>query len=607
MSLKAYAAHEQATAGALMLLKMIIGALICGLALGLVVFFLGLGRIDSGFSDQGFPPGAIRSYLLNRPLTTAIPLPLSMDTPADFSDFMPAPRIGRREYNRLLEARFASVHSLKRLEAAVVDFRRLLWLSLTVLLLTGSGYLFFFARRSRSIKIESHIKGARLLDKARFLSLLGREMEDPLGIGIGDIPFPRRREPMHTLVYGASGSGKSTLMNQLLDAVRKRQQAHGLPEKTIVYDVKGEYVAKHFSPDRGDGIFFPFDARSSAWSLFNELLSPSDPTRIDPAMVDVVSTLLCSPTSKPDGKNDYFYGAAAEVLRAMLLTLDARGTRSNRDIAEMLGRSRSELSGLFRELLPACDWSVIEHLAAPEQAAGVLGILKNQLRFLRYIQDQDGAFSLRQFIESKDSRTLFLMNLPRLAEVFRPLMTFAVDLMIRHTLSLPDSPDRRIQFFIDELGSLGRLDSLLRFLTLSRSKGGCLYAANQEEGTIRELYGDKLTESFNNNFASLLVFRQNDEKSALSMSKQLGEHEVIKRTESHSFSPSSQGDRLSVGDQQKRETLVTYSELQHLPDLAFFYKLSGIGTARFMTPARFLPPRNPHHLERSDPPPLHTG
>src|SRR5690606_652019 len=109
-------------------------------------------------------------------------------------------------------------------------------------------------------------------------------------------------------------------------------------------------------------------------------------------------------------------------------------------------------------------------------------------------------------------------------------------------LSLPDCTERRIRFFIDELGSLGKIDSLLRFLTLSRSKGGCLYVSNQEEGSIRELYGDKLSESFNNNFASLMVFRQNDEKSAASMSKQLGEQEVIKRSESHSFSPSSMGD-----------------------------------------------------------------
>lgn len=605
MSIKAYAAHEQATAGAMMLFKMVIGALVCGLLFGLLLFYGGMRLIDQRFVAIGFPQGAIQSYLLNHHLFNAIPLPLNMDTPKGFEAFMPAPRVGRRQYNQLLEQRFASAESLHKLQKSITDLHLLGGLSLIVLVICAAAYYFYFSRKSARIKVEAHVKGARLLSRTEFLRQTNQEARSPLTITLGEIPFPRRREPFHTLIYGASGSGKSTLMNQLLDAVLQRKERHELPEKTIVYDIKGEYVAKHFNPARGDSLFFPFDARSRSWSLFNEIRSPSDPSRLDPAMVDVVAQLLCSPPAKTDGKNDYFYGAAAEVLRAMLLTLDARGTRRNRDIAEMLGRSRSDLGALFRECLPESDWSVIEHLSAPEQAAGVLGILKNQLRFIRYLDELDGPFSLRQFIEEDQAGTLYLMNLPRLAEVFRPLMTFAIDLMIRHTLSLPDRADRRIQFFIDELGSLGRIDSLFRFLTLSRSKGGCLYAANQEEGTIRDLYGDKLTSSFNNNFGSLLVFRQNDETAALSMSKQLGEHEVIKRSESHSFSPSSMGDRLSVGDQQKRETLVSYSELQHLPDLAFYYKLSGLGTARFQTPPRFFPTRSPHHQERPLPPPLH--
>ncbi len=584
-----------------MFLKMALGASLCGLTAGLILLHIGINRIDKSFISRGFPDGSIRSYLINHHLLNAVPLPLSMDTPEGFADFMPWPSVSRRHYNHQLEKRFESAASGRLLRQAVSDSRRLVWISLITALLVGTAYTLFFTLKSRQIKKESHVKGARLLSRQHFLAGIETHWPDPLSIRLGSIPFPRSREPFHTLVYGASGSGKSILMNQLLASILNRKARFGLHEKCIVYDVKGEYLAKHFDPERKDIVFFPFDVRSVRWRLFNEVLRP-DPVSgtpcLDTAMLDVVCAVLCSPPSQKESKNEYFHTAAAEVLRAILSVLYARGSYQNSDIGEMLGKSRTELAELFRNYLPPADWSAIEHISAAEQSAGVLGVLKNQLRFLRYIHDLDGEFSLRRYIEEDSSRTLFLMNLPRMAEIFRPLLTFAVDLLIRHSLSLPDSADRRIRFFIDELGSLGRIDSLFRFLTLSRSKGGCLYASNQEEGSIRELYGDKLMESFNNNFGGLLVFRQNDEKSALSMSKQLGEHEVIKRQESHSFSPSSMGDRLSVGDQQKRETLVSYSQLQHLADLEFYYKLSGVGTALFTVPPVFLAERWSHHISR---------
>lgn len=597
MASKAYAAHEQATAGAVMLIKMVLGAALSGLLVGLLTLWIGVDRIDARFAARGFPPGSIRSFLVNHHLLVKIPLPLSMDTPPQFADFMPLPSVLRREYNRLLHLRFQQARSGRLLEQAVADSHRLGVLALILFLLTGAAYYLFFACKSKKIQRESHVKGARLLSGEQFSARIDRIWPDPQSLTIGSIRFPRSRESFHSLVYGASGSGKSTLLNQLLAALLARQSRLNLNEKFIVYDVKGEYLAKHYTPERGDAVFFPFDARSLRWRLFNELLAV-DGRSLDRAMVDVVSAILCSPPSQKESKNEYFYTAAAEVLRAVFLILHARGTLLNGDLAAMLGLGRTELAGLVRDYLPQAEWSVLEHLEAAEQAAGVLGVLNNQMRFLRYLHGLDGDFSLRGFIDGQESAVLFLMNLPRLAEIFRPLLTFAIDLMIRHALSLPDCTERRIRFFIDELGSLGKIDSLLRFLTLSRSKGGCLYVSNQEEGSIRELYGDKLSESFNNNFASLMVFRQNDEKSAASMSKQLGEQEVIKRSESHSFSPSSMGDRLSVGDQQKRETLISYSQLQHLADLEFYYRLAGVGTALFRVPAVFLAERHAHHCER---------
>lgn len=608
MGFKAYAAHEQASAGALMLFKMIFMSVFIGVFVFGLSYVVGLNLIDKSFvSKYGFPEGSIKTYLANHFIWNHFSIKSSvikweplMDTPDGFiGTLFSDARISCRFYNETIEKKFSESGSTR-----LVSARKLAILTFSIggLLMAGFIFLYFFyfSRKSKDLKDEKHLKGAVLMKKSTFTEKLMALDQDPLSIKLEDSIFPRNRETYHTLIYGSSGSGKSTLMNQVLDQILKRKSKNELNEKTIVYDVKGEYCAKHYNPDRGDVIFFPFDKRSVKWSLFNEVLTADEEGEIvlDYSMLDVVCTILCSPSTNKDSKNDYFYSAAADVLRAILQVLYARKKMLNSDIADFMGKTREQMISEFKAILPAKDLTVLEHISAADQASGVLGVFKNQLKFIRYLIGQDGDFCLRKFITKESNKTLFLMNLPRLAEVFRPLMTFSIDLMIRHTLSLPDSKDRRVQFFVDELGSLSKIDSMFRFLTLSRSKGGCLYASNQEEGAIKEIYGEKLLESFNNNFGTLLVFRQNDEKSAQSMSKQLGEHEVIKRQESHSFSPSSMGDRLQVGDQQKRETLITYSEIQHLEDLKYYYKLSGVGISKFDVPRVFLPEINPHIIER---------
>jgi type IV secretory pathway TraG/TraD family ATPase VirD4 len=595
MAFKGYAAHEQASAGTLMLFKMVLYAAGLGLMVSVLVFFLGINMIDGRFKSLGVPEGAVKTYLWNRYLFNNLPIDFKMEPPDLFKEMFQKNRIGRKQFNRAMESVFDENKKAHLLQSATDDCLRLFFLSIGLFVVIVFFYLFYFSKQSKKLQSEKHVKGAMLLKSDKFIEKLEKKYKHPLSIQIGKFIFPRDKEANHTLIYGASGSGKSTLMNQILALILERKVEHRLNEKTIIYDIKGEYVAKHYDGSRGDIIFFPFDKRSVKWSIFNEVLNTDENGTVflDYAMLDVVCRILCSPSASKDSKNEYFYKAAGDVLKSIFRVLYKEKKLKNLDLARFLALRREDMERAFTGL-PKEEQIALEHLKAPDQASGVLGVLKGNLSFLEYIIGQDGDFCLRKFIEKESQANLFLMNLPRLTEVFRPLMTFAVDLMIRHTLSLPDSKTRRVQFFIDELGSLSKVESIFKFLTLSRSKGGCLYASNQEEGALKEIYGDKLLESFNNNFGSLLVFLQNDRKSAEEMAKQLGEHEVIKRQESRSFSPSSMGDRLQVGDQQKRETLLSYSEMQHLEIFQFFYKLSGVGIAKFMVPPKFYEEKNKH-------------
>ena len=64
---------------------------------------------------------------------------------------------------------------------------------------------------------------------------------------------------------GDSGTGKSTLIRQIL----LQLEARG--ETAIVYDPALEYTPQFYTPERGDLILNPLDARSPSWSPGDEV------------------------------------------------------------------------------------------------------------------------------------------------------------------------------------------------------------------------------------------------------------------------------------------------------------------------------------------------
>ncbi|MBP7866086.1 MAG: type IV secretion system DNA-binding domain-containing protein [Acidobacteria bacterium] len=180
-------------------------------------------------------------------------------------------------------------------------------------------------------------------------------------------------------------------------------------------------------------------------------------------------------------------------------------------------------------------------------------------------------------------------------------MIFAFDIMIRETLSLPDTDrkeNRRIWFCIDEIGSLDQISVLFDLLTVARSKGGCLLVANQDLGRIEDIYGRANRRTFYNNFNTNFILRLNDPDTADFLSQSIGEREVIKVMGSRQMSPRESGDRKSFTDQDKTEKLILPSEFINQPDFLCVVKVSGHGISEGVIPRTFYDPVAPHFLDR---------
>ena len=150
----------------------------------------------------------------------------------------------------------------------------------------------------------------------------------------------------------------------------------------------------------------------------------------------------------------------------------------------------------------------------------------------------------------------------------------------------------------DEFGSLAKMPCIFDFLTMGRSKGGFLVLANQDLGSVSNIYGSDQKETFFNNFNVHLIFRLNDPTTAEFLSKAFGEREVIKKFQSSQFSPSDLGDRFSMSEQEKLEKIILPTEFQSLPDFHAYLKIANYGLTRMETPQKFLPVVNDEFVAR---------
>jgi len=81
--------------------------------------------------------------------------------------------------------------------------------------------------------------------------------------------IPKRLESSHILLMGDTGAGKSSAIRQILRQVKERG------DSAIIYDPAMDFVGEFYSPDRGDLILNPLDARCPYWSLDDEVLHPA--------------------------------------------------------------------------------------------------------------------------------------------------------------------------------------------------------------------------------------------------------------------------------------------------------------------------------------------
>jgi type IV secretory pathway TraG/TraD family ATPase VirD4 len=341
-------------------------------------------------------------------------------------------------------------------------------------------------------------------------------------------------------------------------------------EKVVLYDAKdGEFVAK-FLDEETDVIFNQFDARSVTWNVFEIIDNEAD-----------YDAVAASVVPKGTGQEQFFRNAARDTLAGILRYCALHGGRSNRAVWESLCKPVPELHKMLVSISSNAASTIESHDSG--QTQGVIATLHQFAKIFRYMAEDDNqkSFSLKQWVRDPEQKGfIFLTSNTKQRETLKGIYTLFIDSLANEILSLRDDPERRIFIIADEFGSLHPLNSIKDLLALGRSKGCSFWIGVQEKAQIDALYGKDMANTITNQCNVFLIYRMNDTDSSEYFCKMFGEQEIETMETSFSSAIRDHRDSESYRNMKLTERLVLPSEIQSLPNLNFYLKISGYPLTR---------------------------
>jgi type IV secretory pathway TraG/TraD family ATPase VirD4 len=368
---------------------------------------------------------------------------------------------------------------------------------------------------------------------------------------------------------GDSGTGKSALIRQLLGHLEHRG------DTAIIYDPALEYTPQFYTPQRGDVILNPIDARAPYWS-------PGDELRHEAEALTLATSLF------PDRVNENpFFTEGPRRIFAHLL----RFRPTAEDLASWL-RDDAELD---RRVQGTPYASIIDR-QAPAQRSGVLAALNMVADTLTLLpREWETTHRWSAVAWARERRGwLFLTSTPETRTRLVPLTSLWLDLLVLRLMNRGQPGPRAVWFVLDELASLQRLPQLHTAVTENRKSHNPVVLGFQGRSQLESRYGHD-AEAMLSQPATKIFLRTSEPHAAKWISETIGEIEIERMRESRS--EGTYGQR-SFGLERQVEPLVMPSEISGLPSLRGYLKLENL-VVRLQFPFLDLPARHPAFVERS--------
>lgn len=434
-----------------------------------------------------------------------------------------------------------------------VLFSMLKKLSQSVLLtfIAMIGICFFWYYRGKQNQSSKVLDGFEVVNAKKLLKIIQKQGSS--SYKIGNVLLPKGAEFQHMMVTGTTGSGKSNMIHHLLKQIREQG------DQAIIVDTTGGIVSRFYDESK-DLILNPLDERSQLWNMWRECIYKND-------FDELAETVLSSNT------HDQFWIDAARQLFSETAHLFSH--MENPKLKSLL---KLLLEEPLQKIQPILKKTQAYSLMDPAIEKTALSIRVTMMTHLRsfFNLGEDGHFSINQWVQNPEfNQFLFLSCKPDQRELLKPLITTWTGLSIKALMKLSENNNRRIWLIIDELASLQKLPSLMTALTEIRKYGGCMVLGFQNLALIEKIYDKATVRAISDLTGTKVIFRSLDPDSAKTMSRFLGEQEIIEASESVSFGAHQMRDGVSLGTQKKTKQVVNPTEIMQLKDLECFMKFKG--------------------------------
>ena len=346
-------------------------------------------------------------------------------------------------------------------------------------------------------------------------------------LSLAGFRLPSYLEDLGIFCVGSPGSGKSQAIAKLIQELQQRDDY-----RIVCLDRNGEFTASFYREGK-DLLFNPVDERSVGWCHSSESAS--------------VET-IASGIIPLDTLSDPFWPVSAIDFLSEIY----QRAETNAQVWEVVSLlSTEELKSLLR------DSMFNKYFDSEKTLASIVASATSYARFYGQLPDKEEKIDLWHWAESGDCRSLFLPLFEKDAQLFKPLYSMVLELII---LGLLSNVEREVKtaIIIDELGALQPISSLSRLLAEGRKSKATPILATQTVAQIDKLYGRYERQILLQGTATKLILNCRDPDSAVTMAEIIGFQEVLEEYRH------SQGIIATVRDRYA----VMPSEIQNLPPLS---------------------------------------
>lgn len=410
---------------------------------------------------------------------------------------------------------------------------------------------------------EQHLKGTNILTEEQLTKIQTKEKVKGITIG-NTAKLDEVLELAHTFIVGAAGTGKTVLLNQVYYEERKKWKNM----KAIVHDVKGDWTEKFYNPET-DYIFNFNDKRSINFNIFSMI-------KIIPDIDSIVGTII--PMNEAE-KDPVWVNTAQGLLRACILHCIKHDTKTNEAVKRLIIMSKEQLAKEL-ENVEGAEVAYGYLTAGDTQGDNFMSNFRSKAQFFTSLpENMDGEeIDFEEWINSEGQSTIFLINDIKYKDLNAIRIAVFIDSFVKTVSTMGEAKgedkDRRVYVFLDEMGSLSKMDAIVNGLALLRSFGVPFFIGIQEVQRLYSIYGKELTSTVVGNATSKIILRAQDVETQKFCSELIGERKFKSSNITNSTGSEINANRegASFANTEKTEKAVLASEIGNMKNNTYYYK-----------------------------------